>query len=247
VSIESQRELEGLSRIGKIVGRTLRTMRDRLRPGLTTAELDAIGAEFLAQHGARSAPQLVYDFPGAVCISVNEEAVHGIPGERILQPGDLVKLDVTAELDGYIADAAITVALPSATTMQRRLAQCAEDAFRQALQVARAGRLVREIGWVVEKETRRQRFSVLRELHGHGVGRAIHEGPTVPNYCDPLQKDRLTEGLVITIEPIITSGSGRIIVDADGWTVRTADGRPSAHFEHTIVVTRDRPLIITAA
>jgi methionyl aminopeptidase len=247
VSIESQRDLAGLTRVGKVVGATLRVMRERLRPGLTTAELDVISAQFLARHGARSAPQLVYGFPGAVCISVNEEAVHGLPGDRILQPGDLVKLDVTAELDGYIADAAITVALPSATPVKRRLAQCAEDAFWQALHVARAGRLVREIGWVVEKETRRQRFSVLRELHGHGVGRAIHEGPTVPNYCDPQQNDRLTEGLVITIEPIITTGSGRITVDADGWTVRTADGRPSAHFEHTVVVTRDRPLIVTAA
>src|SRR5204863_6766023 len=134
-----------------------RTMKAKVRPGLSTAELDEMGAAFLARHGARSAPQYIYGFPAAICISVNEEAVHGLPGERILQPGDLVKLDVTAELDGYIADAAITVALPSASPVNRRLARCAEDAFQKALEVVRAGHLVREIGWVVERETRRQR------------------------------------------------------------------------------------------
>jgi methionyl aminopeptidase len=246
MSIKSKRDLEALQRVGRVVGLTLQAMKKRVRAGVTTAELDRIGAECLAGHGARSAPQLVYGFPGAICISVNDEAVHGIPGPRALQEGDLVKLDVTAELDGYIADAAVTVALPCVSIQKRRLSDCAERAFHKALGSARAGRPVSDIGRIVEAEVRRSGFAVIRELRGHGVGRAIHEEPTVPNYFDRTLKQRLTEGLVITIEPIIAAGSGQVFGSADGWTVQTADGSPSAHYEHTIVVTRERPIILTA-
>jgi len=235
-----------MTRVGRVVGLTLREMKASVRPGITTGELDQVGAEVLRRHGARSAPQVLYGFPAATCISLNDEAVHGIPGPRPLRPGDLVKLDVTAELDGYIADAAITVPLDAATARDRRLCSAAETSFHKALGAARAGRAVNEIGRSVEMEVRRLGFRVIRELRGHGVGRAIHEEPTVPNYCDRWQRQRLTEGLVITIEPIIAAGKGKAVMDDDGWTVRTADGSRSAHFEHTIMVTRNQPILLTA-
>ena len=183
MSIETENDLVALSRAGKIVAFALRAMAQRLRPGITTAELDAIGADVLKQHGARSAPQLVYGFPGVTCISVNDEVVHGIPGERVIHAGDLVTLDVTAELDGYMADAALTVAVPPASALKRRLCACADAALGKAIAVARAGRPIADIGRVVEAEVRRYGFAIIPELGGHGIGRTIHDGqpPFVPN------------------------------------------------------------------
>ena len=197
--------------------------------------------------GATSAPAKVYRFPGHNCISVNDEAVHGIPGKRMLRDGDLLKLDVTVEKDGFMADAAETVVIGEGSREATRLAACAERAFHKAMLVARAGFRVFEIGRVVEREVRRDGFSVIRELGGHGIGRTIHEPPRVPNYPDRAARDVLCEGMVITIEPIIAAGNGQTVLDKDGWTVRTADRRPAAHYEHTIVLTRGRPLVLTAA
>jgi len=197
-------------------------------------------------HGARSAPSMVYGFPGTNCISLNDEAVHGIPSDRAVRDGDLVKLDVTVEKDGYMADAAITVPVGQVSDEGQRLIRCAEKAFQKAMLVARAGFRTREVGRAVEKEVRRNGFSVIRELGGHGIGRTIHEEPRVPNYADPTANHILSEGLVITVEPIIAAGSGESFVAKDGWTVRTADRKLSAHYEHTIVVTKGQPLVLTA-
>ena len=177
----------------------------------------------------------------------NDEAVHGIPGRRRLQPGDLVKLDVTVEKDGFMADAAITVPVGDVTEERRNLVACAERAFAKAMLVARAGFRVWEIGRAVEREVRRCGFSVIRELAGHGIGRTIHEAPRVPNYADARDNQILTEGLVITVEPIIAAGSGRTFVAPDKWTIVTADHRPSAHYEHTLVITQGAPMLLTAA
>lgn len=247
MSIETEQDLAGLTRIGAIVGQTLRAMAAGVRPGMTTAELDELGARLLGAAGARSAPALIYGFPGANCISLNHEVVHGIPGQRVIQPGDLVKIDVTAERDGYIADAALTVPVPPVSPLARALCDCAETALRQAIAAARAGRPVTEIGRVVERVARRRGFAIIPELTGHGVGRRIHEPPAVPNYPDPRLRDRLTDGLVITIEPILTAGSAKIVDEADGWTISTADRCLAAHVEHTIVVTRGQALVLTAA
>jgi methionyl aminopeptidase len=222
-------------------------MRANLQPGMTTAELDAIGAEVFKRYGAQSAPDIVYGFPGANCISINDEVVHGVPGERTINPGDLVKIDVTAELDGYIADAAVTVALPPSPKVHEQLQDCAEVAFRRAAAVARAGRPLNRIGRIVETTARRQGFAVFPDLSGHGVGRTIHESPTVPNYYNRRLKTPLKEGLVITIEPIISAGSSQTVGAEDGWTVKTADGSSAAHYEHTIVVTKGSPIVLTAA
>jgi methionyl aminopeptidase len=247
MSIRNQWELERLRAIGKIVRLALDRTAASVRPGITTAELDAIGARVLAEHGAESAPPKVYRFPGALCISVNDEAIHGIPGSRVIQAGDLVKLDLVAEKDGYFADAALTVMAGPTGETARALVRCAESAFHLAAKTARAGNRVHEIGRAVEQETRRCGFHVLRELCGHGVGRTIHEPPTVANYYDPRDRTRLTEGLVITIEPIISAGRGRSELQPDRWTIKTSDGSLSAHYEHTLVITRSAPILLTAA
>lgn len=247
MSIKSQKDLDGLSRIGRIVALALKAMKEGLRPGVTTSELDEIAQRIFRSHGAISAPQFRFGFPAAVCISVNDEAVHGIPGERVIRGGDLVKLDVTAELNGYIADAAITVAVPPVSATMLKLRACAQSAFERAMNVARAGSRVNDIGRAVEKEVRRNGFSVIRELSGHGVGRDIHEEPSIPNFFDRRFDQRLPEGLVITVEPIIAAGSGRIVEGDDGWTIRTLDGSLTAHYEHTMVITRGRPMLLTVA
>ena len=246
MSIESADDWKGLRRAGHIAHQTLDALEVSVRPDVSTAELDAVAARIFAEHGARSAPAMVYGFPGTVLISVNDEVVHGIPGPRRLAAGDLVKLDVTVEKDGYIADAARSVIVGSGSDIATRLCACARDAFDAALTVARAGRKVNEISRVVESTVRARGLTVVRGLTGHGVGRSIHEPPSVPNQYDPWQRDVLTEGLVLTIEPIISAGSARIRQDRDGWTTRTSDGSWAAHHEHTIVITRQAPLILTA-
>ena len=247
MTIERDEDLHGLLEAGRVVRRCLDEMAHQARPGITTADLNEVGASVLRRHRARSAPMFVYGFPAEVCISVNEEIVHGIPSGRVLLEGDLVKLDVTAEKNGYVADAAITVGVGSLSPAKRALIECSERAFGSAMSVARAGRRISEIGRAIEEEVRRGGFTVVRELAGHGVGRTIHEEPIVPNYDEPRARGRLREGLVLAIEPILAMGGGRPEGAGDGWTIRTADGSPAAHYEQTIVVTRDAPLLLTAA
>jgi len=247
MSITSPSQFKKLRACGMIVGKALRAMAAAVRPGITTAELSRIGSCVLAKHGARSSPPMVYGFPGDVCISINDEVVHGIPGGRLLRPGDLVKLDLTAELDGYHTDSAISVKVPPATSLAHELARCAERAFRQALDAARPGNRTKDIGRAVEREVRRRGFHVIKDLGGHGIGRTIHEPPSVPNYADFSAQHILTEGSVITIEPIIAAGTGDVALDPDRWTYRTVDGSLSAHYEHTLVITRGEPILLTAA
>ena len=246
MSIRSQKDFDKLRAIGRIVRLVLDRTAAAVRAGVTTRELDCVGARVLAENGAESAPPKVYGFPGALCISVNDEAIHGIPGDRVIRQGDLVKLDLVAEKDGYYADAAVTVTAGEGDALGAALIRCAETAFHLACKVARAGNRVYEIGRAVEAETRRAGFHVMRELCGHGVGRTIHESPSVPNYHDPRFKTRLTEGLVITIEPILAAGSGIGELQADRWTIRTADGSRAAHYEHTVVITAGAPVLLTA-
>jgi methionyl aminopeptidase len=247
MSIESADDWKGLRRAGHIARLTLDALEASVRPGVSTAELDAVAARLFAAHGGRSAPAMVYGFPGTVLISVNDEVVHGIPGPRRLAAGDLVKLDVTVEKDGYVADAARSVIVESGSDVATRLARCARAAFAAALEVAKAGRKVNEISRAVESTVRARGFHVVSGLGGHGIGRTIHESPSVPNEYDPWQRDVLTDGLVLTIEPIISAGSARIRQDRDGWTTRTSDGSWAAHHEHTLVITRDRPIVLTSA
>jgi len=221
-------------------------MRRAVRPGVTTAELDAVGGEVFRRAGARSGPQLDYGFPGVNCISVNDEAVHGIPGPRRLRDGDLVKLDVTAELDGFYADACDSVTVGRPEPEAEQLADTARRALANAMGAARAGAPLNAIGAAVEQTVVARGHAVCTDLVGHGIGRRIHEPPRVPNYYVPRLSAPLTEGLVLTIEPIISAGTGEVREGDDGWTVRTADGALSAHVEHTIVITHGEPVVLTA-
>jgi methionyl aminopeptidase len=246
MSVGSRKDVQALLAAGRVVTEALARMRALVKPGATTAELDRAAAEVFARRGARSAPQLAYDFPGVTCISVNDEAVHGIPGSRRIAAGDLVKLDVTAELRGYMADAAITVPVPPVAPEDAELCAAAEAGLAAGIAAARAGSTTGAVGAAVEAEVERRGFRVLRELAGHGIGRTIHEPPSVPNFGAAGQGDPLTDGLVITIEPIISPRTRTARQVGDGWTVATDDGGRSAHVEHTIIVRRGHPLILTA-
>lgn len=245
MSIDSPEQLAGLRRAGALVAKTLRVLRDAVAPGVSTAQLDAVAAGVFAAHGARSGPILTYGYPGAICVSVDEEVVHGVPGGRVLRAGEIVSLDVAAELDGYHADAAITVPVGIVDPLRQRLMEAARAALDAGMRAAQPGRTLREVGAAVEDETRRHGFSVFRELTGHGIGRAMHEEPTVFNWPAPAARTVLEPGLVFTIEPMIGAGGTRVLIGADRWTVRTVDRSPSAHEEHTVMVAEGGPVVIT--
>ncbi len=247
MTISSDAELAGMKRVGRLVAMTIAQMRAYVRPGISTAELDDIAAAYAMKAGARSAPRLTYDFPGFACISVNEQIVHGVPGPRRLMPGDLLKLDVTLELDGYMADSAVTVSVGPVSQEAKRLQRAARIAFNRGLDVARAGTPIREVGRAVEEGARREGASVIRELAGHGIGRRLHEAPSIPNWADPLSVGVLRDGMVIALEPMLTSVPTRVVEEADGWTLRTQNRSLAVHYEHTIVVRRGSALLLTAA
>jgi methionyl aminopeptidase len=247
MSITSEADWAGLRVVARVVQLTLERLAAEVHAGITTGELDRIASDVVTAHGAQSAPAVVYGFPGTVLISVNDEIVHGIPGRRRLAEGDVVSLDVTLQKAGYVADAARTVIVGTGRAEARRLVRCAESAFQAALAEARAGNRVNQIGLAVEREVRRQGFTVVEGLSGHGVGRTIHEPPDVPNWYDAGQRDLLTDGLVLTIEPMISTGTAKVVKSRDGWTLRTKDGSLASHHEHTLVITRGEPIVLTAA
>ena len=247
MSIESDRDWRGLRTVGRLVALTLELLEREVAAGKTTAELDARAGAFIAFNGAASAPARTYGFPGAVLISVNDAVVHGVPDARALRDGDVVKFDVTLEKDGYVADAARTVVLGRASSRAMALKGCVEAAFARAMDVARAGTPIHEVGAAIVGEVCARGFRVIRELGGHGVGRGIHEPPFMPNFRDRRQRARLTEGLVVAIEPIVAAGSPATMTDRDGWTIRTKDGSLAAHFEQTVAITSGRPILLTAA
>jgi methionyl aminopeptidase len=245
MSIKNKHDLDGLREAGRIVRAVLDEMERCTCPGVSTRQLNEIGADVLLKNSARSAPMLFYGFPAEICISINDEIVHGIPSSYIIRAGDLVKFDVTVEKDGYIADAARTVVVKPAPDKRHELAACARRAFYKGMQAARAGNRVSAIGRAISSEVRQSGFAVIQGLAGHGVGRAIHEEPCVPNEYDPRASRRLTDGLVLAVEPMISTGSGAVYEAADGWTIKTTDHALTAHFEHTIVINKGQPLILT--
>lgn len=246
MSIEGPNDLEGLQRVGAVVARARDAMLAEVRPGVSTAELDEVGRDVLRAHGARSAPQLAYDFPGWTCISVNDAIAHGIPSsDTRLSAGDLVNVDVSAELDGYWADTGASSAVGQVEPRLRQLLWVTRNTQAEAMAQARAGTQLNGIGALIERRAKAHRFRVVRTLGGHGVGRHIHEPPHVSNVFDRGDKTVLWEGLVLTIEPFLTTRAIDVVEDADGWTLRTPDGSIGAQFEHTFVVTNGQPIVLT--
>jgi methionyl aminopeptidase len=246
MTIEGVDDLDGLRRIGAIVAEARDRMLRELREGVTTAELDEVATEIFRRTGARSAPKLAYDFPGATCISVNDAVAHGIPSTRTrLRAGDLVNIDVSAELDGYWADTGASAGVGRVSARAQELVDTTRRAQREAMQEARAGRPLRNIGRAVERRARKHGFRVIGTLGGHGVGRNIHEEPHVANTYDGRDRTILWEGLVITVEPFLTTGATTVYEDRDGWTLRTPDRSLGAQFEHTLVVTHGEPIVLT--
>lgn len=246
MSIESENDLTCLRKIGRIVAICLQHMATQLEPGITTLELDEIGRVFLEANGARSAPKLTYNFPGTTCISVNEEAAHGIPSARVLNAGDLVNIDVSAELDGYFADTGGSFIIPPESSVKRELCLATQRALSHALKEARAGQKLNQIGRAIEMEAHRSKLTVIKNLGSHGVGRALHEEPGfIPNFYNLKDKRILRENQVITIEPFLSTGAHEVAETGDGWTLATSKQYLTAQYEHTMVITKGMPLIMT--
>jgi methionyl aminopeptidase len=246
VTIDKGEELDALIRAGRVVAEAREAMVEAVSPGVTTGELDAVGRDVFRKHGARSAPRVTYRFPGSTCISVNDEAAHGIPSlRRQLRDGDLVNLDVSAELDGYFSDTGVSVAVGTVSAVASRLLEATRLAQRDAMDAAQPGARLRDLGRAVQSRARRHGFRVIKNLTGHGIGRGLHEPPSVPS-VDNGQRTVLREGLVLAVEPFLSVSSDHVIDGNDGWTLRTADGSLVAQFEHSMVVTNDGPLVLTA-
>jgi methionyl aminopeptidase len=246
MTIETEDDVVALKRIGRIVSSVLHDMLAAAEPGMTTRELDALGESLLARHGARSAPRLTYDFPGATCISINEEAAHGIPGERVIRAGDVLNVDVSAELGGYFADTGGTQVVPPTSALKTRLCHATRLALEQAMKQARAGQPISGIGAAIQRTAKTHGFKVIENLGSHGVGRALHEEPGhIPGYFDPKDKRVLRDGMVITIEPFLSTRSRLVTEASDGWTLVGASGNLSAQYEHTMIITRGEPIVVT--
>ncbi|HEX5580009.1 MAG TPA: type I methionyl aminopeptidase [Gemmatimonadaceae bacterium] len=249
IQLKSPREIEIMARGGAILAATHAMLRGEVRPGLTTLDLDRLAEEFIRSHeGATPAFKGLYGFPGAICISVNEEIVHGIPSKkRVLAEGDIVTLDIGVKLDGYFTDAAITVPVGEVDAETRRLLDVTERSLYAGIAAAVVGNHIGDIGFAVQSVIEPEGFGIVRDLVGHGVGAGPHEEPQVPNYGKPKRGPKIAAGLTIAIEPMVNMGTEKTRTLRDKWTVVTADGKRSAHFEHTVAVTEAGPRILTAA
>ncbi len=246
---KSRTEREEMRAAGALVGEILQKLRAAVRPGITTAALDALAASELKRYGATSNFKGYHGklyFPGTICASVNEEVVHGIPGPRVLKEGDIISIDFGALYKGWNGDSAITVPVGKISAEAERLLEVTQEALRRGIARARVGHRVQDIGLAVQEYVESQGMSVVRQYVGHGIGREMHEDPQVPNYVDHSQKNPvLLPGMVIAIEPMVNSGHAETKVLPDKWTVVAADGSLSAHFEHTVAITEGEPDILT--
>src|SRR5690606_2765670 len=236
IVIKSEAEIALMRRAGRVVAQAHAMLRERLRPGVTTGQLDVWVEEFLLRQGARPAFKGYRGYPASVCTSVNDEVVHGIPGSRVLEEGDIVAVDIGAFVEGFCGDMAWTYPIGEVSELAQRLMRVTEEALYKGIEQAVAGRRLSDIGHAVQTHVEAHGFSVVREFVGHGIGREMHEPPQIPNYGPPGRGVRLKEGMTLAIEPMVNSGDYRVRVLEDNWTVVTADGSLSAHFEHTVVV-----------
>ena len=232
---------------GRLVGEVLTELAAHVSPGVTTADLDELAEKRIRKAGATPAFKGYHGYPATICASVNEEVIHGIPsGRRMLNEGDVISIDVGAELDGYFGDSAITLPVGQVSEEAATLLRVTDESLYKAIETVKLGGRISDIGHAVQRHVESYGFSVVREFVGHGIGQKMHEEPQVPNYGEPGRGPRLTEGMVLAIEPMVNAGKPAVKVLVDGWTAVTRDGRLSAHFEHTVAVTADGPWILTA-
>lgn len=249
-TIKSEHEVSLMKESCRIVAEVLRLLKLHIRNGVTTRELDTIAEEYIRSQGGEPAFKGYGSdrrnlFPASLCTSINDEVVHGIPGNRTLTEGDIISVDVGVRKNGFYGDGAWTFAVGEISEEKERLMKITEESLLKGIEQARAGKHVHDISAAVQSHVERAGFSVVRDLVGHGVGRNLHEEPAVPNYGEAGTGLVLQKGMTIAIEPMVNAGGHRVHVERDGWTVRTADGEPSAHFEHTVLVTEQYPEILT--
>ena len=243
----SAAELEQMREAGRLVGEVLTELSAAVAPGVSTADLDAMAEKRIRQAGATPAFKGYHGYPATICASVNDEVIHGIPsGRRVLNEGDVISIDVGAELNGYYGDSAVTLPVGKISEAAATLLRVTEESLFKAIDAARPGNRVSDVGHAVQSHVEAFGFSVVREFVGHGIGQKMHEEPQVPNYGQPGHGPRLAEGMVLAIEPMVNAGKPAVKVLADGWTAVTRDGSVSAHFEHTVAVTAGEPWILTA-
>jgi len=239
-------DFEAFKKIGRIVAEIRDAMRLATKPGMTTKEIDEIGGRMFEEKGAISGPKGEYDFPGFTCISVNEEVAHGIPGSRILKDGDLVNIDVSGSYNGYFADTGISFVIGKGDEKKEKLCEVAESSFNRAMLKVKAGARLNQIGKAVEREAKKNGFTVIMNLTGHGIGKSLHEAPQhILNYYDAWEPTILKEGMVLAVEPFISEKAEHIVESGDGWTFLTPDKSFVAQIEHTIIVTKDAPILLT--
>ncbi|MGI6585733.1 MAG: type I methionyl aminopeptidase [Gracilibacteraceae bacterium] len=245
ISIKSPREIELMRIAGRIVAETHELLREAIRPGITTLELDAIAEAYIRKRGAIPAFKDYNGFPASICSSINEQVVHGIPGPIALKDGDIIGIDIGAVYEGYFGDAARSYGIGNIDKETERLLKVTEESFFKGIEYALPGNRLSDISHSIQKYVESNGFSVVRDFVGHGIGRNMHEDPQIPNYGPPHKGPRLVAGMTLAIEPMVNQGRHEVKIQKDGWTVVTADGKPSAHYENTIVITNGKPEILT--
>lgn len=245
IFIKDDLALAAMRKAGKIVGETLLLLENKIKPGISTGELDRIAEEFIISKGAKPSFKGLYGFPKTLCISVNNQVVHGIPGDYILKEGDIVSIDCGAFLDGFHGDAARTFPVGKVSENAERLIQVTRDCFFEGIKFAQIGNRLTDISHAIQKYVEANGFSIVKTFVGHGIGRDLHEDPEVPNFGRPGKGPMLTKGMALAIEPMVNEGSFRVRTLKDNWTVVTSDGSLSAHYENTVAILPDGPEILT--
>jgi len=245
ITRKSTRELRYMRDAGRVVANVFQELEKAIRPGVTTGELNDLAEEFITRQGARPAFKGLYGFPAAICTSVNEQVVHGIPGLRKLEAGDIISIDIGAEINGYFGDAAMTFPVGDIGLDARRLLDVTREALFAGIEKARTGNRLSDISHAIQSYVEKHGFSVVRDYVGHGIGRKMHEDPQVPNFGRPGRGPRLEPGMTLAIEPMVNMGTHEVTTLDDNWTVVTRDGSLSAHFEHTVAITNGAAEILT--
>lgn len=245
IILKGRREIELMRRAGRVVAEVLAVLEKHIAPGVTTLELNRIAEEALSRRGAIPAFKGYRGFPASICVAINQEVVHGIPSLKKLAEGDIISIDIGAIVEGYYGDAAATFPVGSVDEEKERLLKVTREALWQGIKQAVAGKRLSDISHAIQRHVESNGFSVVRDYVGHGIGREMHEDPQVPNFGPPGRGPRLRPGMTLAIEPMVNAGTHEVITLSDGWTVVTADGKPSAHFEHTVAITEEGPDVLT--